>query len=124
MIKKEEKTKKKTKIEVDQDFLDLILKSNKETQESIRSVSESVVSMQQEIIKLKKPSSTPAPVLTESKKDYTFQLNQLTYFDKPPQTPEEIAQFRIRLNDFREKLLNLMKTYRIGQINVSILKKL
>ena len=124
MIKTQEKITKKKKIEVDQEFLDLVLESNKKTQEAVQDFLGKITSMEQEIIKLKKPSSIPTSPPTESKEDYIFQLNQLTYFGKPPQTPEEIAQFKINLNDFRKRLLTLMKTYRIGQVSVAILKKL
>ena len=101
--------KKKNKIEVDKEFLEEVLKSNTEIQKELKKIKD-------------EPKPLPKITIQNPKIDSLFFSYET--ITENPKTPQETLLFNARIGEFRQKLLTLMKEYRVAQLTASILKKL
>ena len=106
-----EKDKKK-KIEVDESFLQQVLKALDDLRDDFN--------------KFKQGSlETPAqPVSISSQPDYVFRCAKTMSVDKPPTTPEELAHYQQLNTEFETELQPLMRKYKVIQLTAMFLKKL
>lgn len=106
-----EKKKKKKTVEVDQDFFDTVVSSNKKIIERL--------------VELENKPEAPVPSISPSEESgYAFQCMEYGFFDKKPETPQEMTAHKDKIVDFRKKLENLIKESKVGLVNAIFIKKL
>lgn len=103
---------KKKKIEVDEDFLQQVLKALEDLKTDFNKFKQGNL-------------ETPAqPVSVSSQPDHIFRCAKTMSVDKPPTTPEELAHYQKVNTEFEAELQPLMRKYKVIQLTAMFLKKL
>jgi len=114
----DKKKKGENKIKVDKDFFTELLKANTELREGLKNLKTEF----EKFKKIEPKEPQPKIVIRNPQADSVFSSYET--ITENPKTPQEVMLFNSKVGEFRQKLLTLMKEYKVVQLTASILKKI